>query len=322
MTGRHNSISLGSNIRRRRLELHLSQSDLARAVGYQSRSAIANIESGESELPASRLLDMARALDTSVESLLFEFSPIGNASSDLHTRVGARNAALVLAGGRSTRNLQNIPNQFVTVLGRPIISWCLDVYQIHPMVDDIIVVCLEGWEPVVSAYAMQSGISKLRSIVKAGNSGVRSVAVGLKRLKDMGYGEDDIVIVQESNRPLVTAEMVSRVLLACQRDGSAVTCSPMADNVQFVRNEDGWSYVDRGLVVDLQSPDAYHVGLLDEVLTEAVSHDAALDENSCAMLFHTLGRAINFCDCDSPNMKIVRQDDLAVFETLVRIHRR
>ena len=297
----------------------MSQRELAEAVGYSSRSAIANIETGKSELPASRLLVFARALDTSVESLLSDLGPTGNVGSDLHLRSGSRNAALILAGGRSTRNRQNIPNQFVCVLGRPVISWCLDVYQRHPMIDDIVVVCLTGWEDVVLAYAQQSGLTKLRAVVPAGHSGVRSVACGLSRLEKMGYFGDDVVVVQESTRPMVTDETISRVLLACSKTGSAATCAPMADNVQFVRDgNDGWSYVERDNIVDLQSPDAYVMAVLEEAIAEATDLGAPMEENSCTMLMHVLGRPVNFCICETPNMKIVRQDDLAVFEALAR----
>lgn len=312
-------MSIGSNIRRRRRELGISQKELAEAVGYSSRSAIANIETGASELPASRLLDLARALDTSVESLLMDIGPAGSVSADLRQRSGTRNGAIILAGGRSTRNLQRVPNQFVSVLGRPVIAWCLDAYQRHPLIDDILVVCLEGWEDLVSAYADQAGISKLRGVVRAGDTGVRSVALGLRRLEEMGYREDDTIVVQESTRPLVTEESISRVLLACGRGGSAVTCAPMADNVQFVRTgEDGWTYVNRDDIVDLQSPDAYVLSVLEGAIQKAEELGDPMRENSCAMLFHALGLPLNFSVCDTPNMKIVRQEDLAVFEALAR----
>lgn len=309
-------MSIGSNIRRRRLELRISQSELARAVGYSSRSAIANIESGKSELPASRVLQMAKALDTSVESLLSDLDPIGDINSDLHVRTGARNAAIVLAGGRSTRNMQNVPNQFVNVLGRPVISWCLEVYQRHPMIDDIVVVCLESWEDVVLAYSSQYGISKLRAVVKAGDSGVRSVKNGLDRLIESGYDSDDIVVIQESTRPLVSAEMVSKVLLQCRRTKSAVTCGPMADNVQFIQTDTSWTYVDRSRIVDLQSPDAHTVHVLQNAFMEAERQGIAMDENSCAMLLYLLGKPLNFCVGGRRNFKIIRQEDIAVFEAL------
>ena len=312
-------MSIGSRIRARRLELGLSQRELADRLGYGSRSAVANIESGRSELLASRLVSVARALDTSVESLLTDLAPSGDLSLDLHANKGSRNAAIILAGGRSTRNLQNVPNQFVSVLGRPVVSWCLETYQQHPMIDDIVVVCLEGWEEVVTAYAVQSGVSKLRSVVRAGETGMMSVKGGFSRLEEMGYHDGDMVVVQESTRPLVTAEMISRVLLACSRLGSATTCTSMSDSVQFVRNgSGGWLYVDRDSIVDLQSPDAFAFETLESVLGEAERLGRPMLQNSCAMLLDTLGHPLNFCECSTTNMKIIRQEDLAVFEALVR----
>ena len=301
------------------MELGISQRELAELLGYKSRSAIANIEAGKSELPASRLLDVARTLDTSAESLLNDLVPVGISTTDLHAGDGARNAVVVLAGGRSRRSLRSTPNQFVAVLGRPVISWCLDVYQRHPMIDDIVVACLDGWEDVVSAYARQSGVSKLRAIVPAGETGVESVGYGVVRLESMGYHGFDTIVVQESTRPLVTAEMVSRVLLACASLGAVATCAPMADSVQFVRDGmGGWTYVDRDSAVDLQSPDALTFDVLKSALAEAEALGSPMRENSITMMLHTLGRRLNFVECSTPNMKIVRQDDLAVFEALAR----
>lgn len=61
---------VGERIRERRIELGLSQEELAKSVGYQTRMAIFKIEKGESELPLSKLWAMCRALDVSPEWLL------------------------------------------------------------------------------------------------------------------------------------------------------------------------------------------------------------------------------------------------------------
>ena len=55
-------MNIGELIRRRRIDLRLSQQDLANLAGYKSRSAIAKIESGENDVPTAKLSDFARAL--------------------------------------------------------------------------------------------------------------------------------------------------------------------------------------------------------------------------------------------------------------------
>lgn len=52
------------NIKNRRLELGLSQEDLARKMGYTSRSSIAKIEAGKNDIPQSKIKAFAKALET------------------------------------------------------------------------------------------------------------------------------------------------------------------------------------------------------------------------------------------------------------------
>ena len=80
------------------------------------------------------------------------------------------NVALILAGGGGRRTQQEIPKQFINVNDKPIIIYTLDSFEKHPDVDAILVVCLEGWQEILRAYARQFGIKKLKWIVPGGNT--------------------------------------------------------------------------------------------------------------------------------------------------------
>ena len=58
------------NIRKRRLELGMTQSELARLAGYENRSSIARIERGDHDLPQSKIIDIAKALKTTPSYLM------------------------------------------------------------------------------------------------------------------------------------------------------------------------------------------------------------------------------------------------------------
>ena len=58
------------NIKKRRLELGVTQSELARLAGYENRSSIARIERGDHDLPQSKIIDIARALKTTPSFLM------------------------------------------------------------------------------------------------------------------------------------------------------------------------------------------------------------------------------------------------------------
>lgn len=311
-------MDIAHNIKRRRMELNLSQQELAQAVGYRSRSTIAKIEGGEIDPPLSKLMSFSVALDTTVEALLTGSRPAWEESASVPAGDGKGNIAIILAGGKSTRNMQNIPNQFINVLGKPVIVYCLEVYQSHPLIDDIFVVCTDEWKAITAAYARQYGIGKLRGIVPAGETGVLSVRNALEWVQRAGASPATTVVLQESTRPFVTEEMVSKLLQSCAKEGHAIICEPMSDNVQFMLDGGSARYLERSKVVDLQSPEAYRAEVLGEVFRQAERRGHPLKESCTGMLRYNLGMPLNFCEGTHNNIKIVRQEDIAIFTALLK----
>ena len=63
-------MELYQRIRKRREELGLSQEELAQKMGYKSRSSINKIEMGENDIPQSKIVQFARALNTTPAYLM------------------------------------------------------------------------------------------------------------------------------------------------------------------------------------------------------------------------------------------------------------
>lgn len=313
---------LGANIKKRRYELNLSQQELADRMGYKTRSTIAKIESGENDVTQSKLLKFAAVLDTTVEQLIGTYDTKGNviASSDSVLQLSERknkNAVIILAGGKSVRNQQSIPSQFINVLGKPILVYCLEAYQNHPLIDDIYVVCLKGWESIVISYAKQYGISKMRMLVLSGSSGVKSAKNGYNAIKER-YTAQDNLIIQESTRPMINADIISKLLLVCEEKGTATVCRKMDEHIHFLLQGQKPTYLEKGSVVDLQSPEAYKFKRFGEIIDLAEKQGQRLDENCGTMLMYNMGLDINFVECDFNNIKIVRQEDIAMFTSIMK----
>lgn len=311
-------MSVGANIRKRRYELRMSQQELADALGYKTRSTIAKIESGENDVSQKKLMRIAAVLDTTVEALISGYSAAMEeapaAVVDVQDR--SRNAVIILAGGKSGRNNQNIPSQFINVRDKPLLVYSLEVYQKHPAIDDIYIVCLKGWEDIVKAYARQYRITKLRGLIPGGTTGVASLKNGVDCIKRQ-YTPEDTIIVQEATRPLVNAETISKLLQSCAEKGSATVCHKMSDYVQFDISDHKAGYVDRDALVALQSPEAHKLSLLLELFDKAEKEQHPLAESCCAMLMYHLGYGINFVEGGMNNIKIVREEDLKIFGALV-----
>lgn len=63
-------LQLYKNIKERRLKLGLTQSELAKRMGYSDKSMIAKIEKGQVDLPQSKIVSFASALNTSPSDLM------------------------------------------------------------------------------------------------------------------------------------------------------------------------------------------------------------------------------------------------------------
>ena len=314
------TVSVGANIRKRRFEMKMSQQELADAMGYKTRSTIAKIESGENDISQKKLQRLAAVLETTVEALVAGSSQLEEDAVTLvrpDSSDGHRNAVIILAGGKSGRNKQNIPSQFISIHDKPMLVYCMEAYQSHPAIDDIYVVCLKGWEDIVKAYARQYRLTKLRGLIPGASSGILSLKNGVDCIRKR-YAPEDTIIIQEATRPLVSAETISKLLQACAEKGSATVCHMMNDYVQFNITSKTPQYIDRNTVVALQSPEAHRLSLLLDVFEKAKTQRHPLAESCCAMLMYNLGYPINFIEGGFNNIKIVREEDLTVFSALVK----
>lgn len=231
------------------------------------------------------------------------------------------NIGLILAGGSATRMKQDIPKQFLNVHDKPIIVYVLEAYERHPEIDELYVVCIEGWERMVEAYARQFNISKLKGIVRGGKTGQESITNGVNALLS-DHSKDDMVLVQDSNRPMVSAELISNGLRIARECGSAVTCQGFTDYVPFVVADDHSSaHIDRDRLFGSQTPQIYPLGKLAWAFEEARKRGESMSTASCVHIMHELGEKLYVNLSDHKNIKITTVEDIEVFKALLTIKR-
>ena len=74
------------------------------------------------------------------------------------------NIGLIIAGGVGQRMKMNVPKQFIKVLGKPIMIYTLEAFERNENIDEVVVVCLKGWEEKLQKWCDQYGIKKLKHI--------------------------------------------------------------------------------------------------------------------------------------------------------------
>lgn len=230
------------------------------------------------------------------------------------------NIALLIAGGSGVRMHQNIPKQFLTVNENPVIVYTLEAFQKHPEIDAIAVVCIEGWESVLWAYANQFNISKLKYVVPGGKNGQDSIRNGVFEL-EKHYSPDDLVLIHDAIRPMVSAEIISDNIRVAKEKGNAIAVIPCAE--AMIQTEDGivslGSYP-RDRLKRTQTPQAFSIGKICDLHRRALEAGITNSIASCTLMIE-MGEQVYFSAGSEKNIKLTTEEDIDIFKALLAVKR-
>lgn len=229
--------------------------------------------------------------------------------------------AIIIAGGKGNRMGQDIPKQFINVYDKPILIYTLESFQAHPLVDQIEVVCIEGWVDVVWAYAKQFNITKMKWVVIGGDSGQESIRNGIYNLEGK-VNNDDCVIIHDGIRPLVDGEVLTDVINKCKKYGNAVTSMSYTEQIFKVAEDDDTTtieYIPRETIRRVSTPQAYRFDLLFTKYHEAFEKNIGIEGSNYAnTMMVQLGVRLHFAAGSDKNIKITTKDDLELFKSYLK----
>lgn len=230
------------------------------------------------------------------------------------------NIALIIAGGSGNRMHQNIPKQFITVNERPVIVYTLEAFQSHPDIDALGVVCLEGWDHILWAYAKQFNITKLQYVIPGGENGQDSIRNGVMEL-EKHYKADDLVLIHDAIRPLVSAEIISDNIRVAREYGNAITVIPCAE--AMMQTEDGLVSVGsypRDNLKRTQTPQAFRIGDICDLHRRALEAGITNSVASCTLMIE-MGEQVYFSSGSEKNIKLTTVEDIDIFKALLFANR-
>ncbi|WP_322153597.1 IspD/TarI family cytidylyltransferase [Paratractidigestivibacter sp.] len=230
------------------------------------------------------------------------------------------NVALVIAGGVGARMGQDIPKQFLSVNDKPVIVYTLEAFQNHSEIDSIAVVCVDGWQDMLRAYARQFGISKLDLVVAGGENGQDSIRNGLFALEERFSG-DDIVLIHDAIRPMVSDDIISDCIATTKEYGNAITVIPCAEamlTTDDARVSTG-SYPRDGLK-RTQTPQGFRLGDICQLHRDALDAGITNSVASCTLMVE-MGRQVYFSKGSERNVKLTTVEDIDIFKALLASRR-
>lgn len=230
------------------------------------------------------------------------------------------NIAVIFAGGTGSRmHTTSRPKQFLEYQGKPIIIYTLELFDNHPMIDGIVVACVEEWIPFLEKMLKKFEINKVMRIVSGGETGQESIYKGLVSAKDISEGSDDIVLIHDGVRPLITEQTITDNIEMVRKEGSCITCVPATETFVVTQPDGRLEIPTRANSLIARAPQSFY---LKDILC---AHEKARSEgrndfiDSCSMMHYygyNLGRVMGPME----NIKITTPTDYFIFKAMVEVH--
>ena len=196
------------------------------------------------------------------------------------------------------------PKAFAQLLERPLLAECLERLDACELVEGIVVAAPADWEEPTILLAEELGCDKVSAVVTGGATRAESVRLALAEIPL----EAELVLVHDAARPLITDELIARVLEPLGRGWDAVVPAlPVTDTVKVVEGERVTQTLDRDSLVAVQTPQAF----LAAVLCAAYA-DASEKATDCAALVEARGGKVCRVEGDKRLHKVTTPEDLAL----------
>ena len=229
------------------------------------------------------------------------------------------NIAVIFAGGVGSRmHSKERPKQFLEMYNKPIILHTLEHFQNHPMIDAIVVVCIESWISYLNELLYKFRIEKVKKVVPGGETGQLSIYHGLKAAKEVANEEKAVVLIHDGVRPLITEKLITNNIEAVRRYGSAITTAKVKETILVVNEQDSSiDYVpSRNNSRVAKAPQSFW---LDEILSaqEKALAKGERDWIDSCTLMQEYGFKMHLIDGPSQNIKITTPEDFYTMRAIL-----
>lgn len=222
------------------------------------------------------------------------------------------NIALIVAAGLGTRLGNSIPKQFLIVKNKPLFMYSVETFNRCKEIDQIYIVTNYEYTQKVINWCKENKISKLAKVVIGGNTRQESVFNGLKA---MNANDEDIILIHDSARPLVTEEIILNNIKGCKEYDAVDTAIECTDTILMSGNGQEIDNIPpRKELYQSQTPQTFKFKLIFDAHQNAINLQATDDCN----LVKDLNKNIHLVTGNKLNFKITTQEDLKLLESILK----
>ena len=219
-----------------------------------------------------------------------------------------RTEVIVVAAGAGKRLKTKVPKALVALKGRPLLAYCLKVFNAHPDINGIVIV---GVKDHLKAFQrIARGFKKVRAVVAGGSKRSDSVKCGLKALSP----DTGIVLVHDAARPFVDRAMIGRLIAALKKNKAAIVGVPVKFTVKRVdrKSLDIQATLARDLLWEAQTPQ----GFQRQVLVKAHAQEFEEEATDDAIVVERMGGRVKVVMGSYRNIKVTMPEDMILAKQL------
>ena len=182
-----------------------------------------------------------------------------------------KNIAIVLAGGRGSRMESDIPKQYMSLCGKPVLYYALNAFQ-NSVIDEIIIVSgADDVEHCQKEIVEKYGMTKVSKVVSGGKERYDSVINGLRAIE----GTDGYVFIHDGARPCVSEGIIERCLQDVKKHKACVAAVPVKDTIKVVDKERfSVTTPDRSTLWQIQTPQVFELALVRQAYEKMYRDEA------------------------------------------------
>ena len=219
-----------------------------------------------------------------------------------------RCGAVIVAAGSASR-MGGIDKVMAPLKGEPMIVHTVRAFQACDAIAEIVIVTRE--DLIVPVSDLCHNMDKVKAVVAGGASRQESVSLGLNALSDRCR----LAAVQDGARPLVTWQLIDRVVRAASSYHAAVPVIPVKDTIKVCNPGLVVSTPDRSTLRAVQTPQVFDFDLLRGALKYAFENGKEITDDCSAV--ELLGMSVKTVDGDERNLKVTTPIDLKFAEMLM-----
>lgn len=224
-----------------------------------------------------------------------------------------RVCAIIAAAGQGQRIGSSINKQFLEIENKPILVYTLEKFCQCTLIDSIIIVIPKDWYRYVTENIIDKfEITKVNKIISGGETRQESVYIALKAVDE----QYSTVVIHDAVRPLITLDLLNKVIITGQQTGAAVLAVPVQESVKKVSDNQIEQTLTRDSVWLVQTPQVFKRDLIFHAYQQAFFNCITATDDS--ELVEYLGCPVHVVKGSRTNIKITGPEDLDLAGFLLR----